>query len=80
MAAARDGLTLEVRRLIAIGADVNKDKTSDGDTPLMCASYKGHEEVVRLLLQAGAHVDDERCDGNTALMVAACNGHCGLVR
>ena len=78
MAAARDGLTQEVRRLIAMGADVNS-KTSSGVTPLMYASEEGHEEVVRVLL-AGAHVDDEDCDGSTALMAAACWGHCGVVR
>ena len=69
-----------LRSFIAMGADVNKDKTSYGDTPLMFASEEGHEEVVQVLLQARDHVDDEDSEGYTVLMVAASCGHNEVVR
>ena len=53
MKAACDGITEDVRRLIADGSDVN-EKIGDDWTALMCAIYAGHEEVVGLLLEAGA--------------------------
>ena len=59
MEAASDGLTQEVSRLIARGADVNKDKTRYGSTPLMYASRKGHEEVVRALLEEEEEEEEE---------------------
>ena len=78
IAAAFNGCTQEVRRHIARGS-VN-GKTSNGDTPLMYASQEGQEEVIRALLEAGAHVDDENFNGDTALMSASLLGHCGVVR
>ena len=45
-----------VRLLIAHGADVNA-QSSSGNTPLMYACAGGHEDVVRVLLEAGAHVE-----------------------
>lgn len=43
----------EIRELINSGADVNVINRLGG-TPLMIASMKGHTEVVKLLLEAGA--------------------------
>ena len=31
----------------------------DGDSSLMCACSEGHAEVVRMLISAGAHVNDQ---------------------
>lgn len=44
-----------VKALIAQGADVNELDTN-GDAPLVMAAYKGHTEIVRALLDAGADV------------------------
>ena len=49
-------------------------------TPLHAAARTGREAVVRLLLQAGAAVDQARDDGWTPLYVAAQNGHEVVVR
>ena len=41
----------------------------------MYAAMNGHEQVARVLLEAGAVVGAEDNDGSTALMLAAHNGH-----
>ena len=51
-----------------------------GNTPLMYACAGGHEEVVRVLLEAGAHVEDHNENGHTPLMEAASAGHCTVAR
>ena len=50
-----------------------------GSTPLLCAAYGGHQEVVAYLESAGAKLDTKDNDGNTALMLAAERGHLMVV-
>ena len=49
-----------------------------GSTALLFAARSGDVESARLLLAAGADVDDRAADGNTALVVAAHGGHGSL--
>ena len=49
------------------GLDVNFRRPVSGLTPLMDASWEGHESVVRLLLERGARLELQDNDGNTAL-------------
>ena len=51
-----------------------------GRTPLLIKSMKGHEAVVRLLLQHGADVAQATNDGWTALMFASREGYEALVQ
>lgn len=44
-----------LKRLIADGVNVS-ELDSNGDPPLVMAAYKGHTEIVKLLLEAGADV------------------------
>jgi len=46
-----------------------------GNTPLMYGCAGGHEEVVRVLLNSGANVEDHNENGHTPLMEAASAGH-----
>uniref|UniRef100_A0A3B4G1Q0 Uncharacterized protein n=1 Tax=Pundamilia nyererei TaxID=303518 RepID=A0A3B4G1Q0_9CICH len=68
--------------LLERGADPGH-RDHDGMTPLLLASYEGHEDVVELLLEAGADVDETAGpDGSvpaaaavTPLLAAAAMGH-----
>lgn len=48
--------------------DVNR---ADGKTPLHLAAQIGHEEILCLLIEAGANVNEQRADGSTPLHKAA---------
>src|SRR5262249_44544461 len=53
--------------LIEKGADVNK-KDIDNNTALMWAAWYNHPDIVRLLINAGASLDDrDNIDQKTAL-------------
>jgi ankyrin repeat protein len=49
-----------------------------GNTPLLFAARSGDVDSARLLVGAGARVNDTGADGNTALIVAAHSGHASL--
>lgn len=76
MAAAEAGRIEVVEELIAAGADVNKSSGLIGSprsTPLACAAIGPSAErdrVLKLLLDAGADVNQVGPDGRTALMHA----------
>jgi ankyrin repeat protein len=46
-----------------------------GSTPLLFAARSGDVESAKLLVAAGANVNDEAPDGNSALVIAAYSGH-----
>jgi hypothetical protein len=78
--AAEEGHAAEIARLLASGASADERLTHGGETPLMRAAARGHEEVVRVLLDAGADVCARRADGFTPLILAVFFGHEGVVR
>ena len=73
--AAVDGDTSMVEMLLLQGARV--DATDDqGFTPLLAASYYGHTEVCKLLLETGkVNVKETTPVGFTPLLVAVQKGH-----
>lgn len=85
MSAAQGGLFPYVRELLQNGHQPNDvlfptegDLPPDGTTALMLAAQNGYDDVVRLLLTAGAlpHLRNE--DGQTAADLARENGHTAL--
>lgn len=55
-------------------------RDNSGWTPLHYAAFEGHTEVCRVLLEAGAKVDQTDNDGKAPLMLAAQEGHVSLVK
>ena len=56
--------------LVEAGAALDTAESTKGITPLMFAATRGHEGVVRVLLEAGASLDSVSHDGSTALSSA----------
>jgi uncharacterized protein len=57
---------------------LNYTVTRGGSTPLLFAARSGDSESARLLIEAGARVDDALPDGMTSLVEAAHSGHQAL--
>jgi ankyrin repeat protein len=73
--AVADGGHREIAKmLIAAGADPNV-KQRHGWNPLHGAAHMNDPEIVRLLLDKGARIDDANDDGKTALALAREAGH-----
>ena len=82
LAAADRGDVAGVRALLKNGANPNFQSRSDrtGVPPLVIAAQRGHTEVVRILLEAGARVEGRLWTDETALYAAAWRGHLDTVR
>jgi ankyrin repeat protein len=77
---AENGFTSSVKRLLSIrNINVNVKDDVYGWTPLHEAAWKGHVEIIRLLLQNGAEVNAKNNYGYTPLHYAACNGHIDIL-
>ena len=69
-----------MRMLLDSGASVN-DLTESGQTPLLIAADRGHNEVCGLLLAHGSNVEEKKpLTGRTALHIAAFGGNDELVK
>jgi ankyrin repeat protein len=73
--AAREGNADKVKALLAKNPELVKAKDPRGMTPLHFASFRGHTELVKLLIKAGAVVDAGDQRGTTPLIGAAYFGH-----
>ena len=59
--------------LLKAGTDPNKTMKRNGWTPLMIATMKGFDKIVKLLLQYNVDVDIQSIGGDTALSIACEN-------
>jgi hypothetical protein len=73
--AAEKGDATATASLLASGARADARLSKGGETPLMRAAARGHLEVARLLLDAGADASARRADGFTPLILAVFFGH-----
>ena len=78
--AAKSGDLDKVNQLIAGGSiDINYQDNGD-NTALIWAAYKGREDVVKALIEAGAKLDIQDNGGETALTLASWKGHKGVAK
>ena len=77
---ANEGDMAELRLFIAAGANMNAQMTrGDGAMVMHRAAYRGHVEVVRLLLDEGCSIDITDKGGNTPLAIARDRGNLEVV-
>ena len=72
--AAKAGDLAKARALLESDGDLVNALDTDGSTPLHCATWKGHTEMVAFLLKAGADVNAHNRNehwGTTPLHAAA---------
>jgi ankyrin repeat protein len=72
--AAKSGNIEKVKELLTTDSNLVKARDSDGSTPLHCATWKGHQEIAALLLNAGGDVNAHNSNehwGTTPLHAAA---------
>eukprot|EP00731_Ephydatia_muelleri_P037166 Em0406g1a len=70
------GGTLTVAELLLLhGAQVNVPSGSENNIPLTLACWKGHRNVVELLLRNHSNIEHQNKAGCTPLMLAAREGH-----
>jgi ankyrin repeat protein len=73
--AAAVGDVVNIRRMVAEGADVNVQGGPQGARPLHMAAANGHVDAVRVLKEVGADVEASDADGSRPLHAAAKRGH-----
>lgn len=81
--AAKSGDFEKVKSLIARDANLIQARDADGSTALHCATWKGHQAVVALLLSAGADVSTHNRNehwGTTPLHAAAHANQAAIAR
>ena len=75
----------KIKYTLASGVNINSASVRAGWTPLHCAAYRGHENVVKLLLKfrkrnnSAIQVNKAALNGDTPLIIAEFKGHAAVV-
>lgn len=81
IAICKDKADLEIiTNLCDAGANINQACPEDGMTPLIVACIKGHEEVVKFLIDRGADVNLVKQNDVTPLFCASGKGNVNIVK
>ncbi|XP_044757341.1 ankyrin repeat and KH domain-containing protein 1 isoform X3 [Coccinella septempunctata] len=80
MEAASAGHVGLAKLLLAHGAGINTHSNEFKESALTLACYKGHLDMVRFLLEAGADQEHKTDEMHTALMEASMDGHVEVAR
>ncbi|CAG2105105.1 unnamed protein product, partial [Medioppia subpectinata] len=80
MEAASAGHVNVATILVEHGASINTHSNEYKESALTLACYKGHLEMVRFLLEAGADQEHKTDEMHTALMEASMDGHVEVAR
>ncbi|XP_070515069.1 ankyrin repeat domain-containing protein 17 isoform X3 [Cardiocondyla obscurior] len=80
MEAASAGHVQVAKILLERGAGINTHSNEFKESALTLACYKGHLEMVRFLLEAGADQEHKTDEMHTALMEASMDGHVEVAR
>lgn len=80
MEAASAGHVAVAKILVENGASINSHSDEFKESALTLACYKGHLEMVRFLLEAGADQEHKTEEMHTALMEASMDGHVEVAR
>ncbi|XP_058961953.2 ankyrin repeat domain-containing protein 17 isoform X2 [Pocillopora verrucosa] len=80
MEAASGGHVSVAKMLLERGACINSHSNEFKESALTLACYKGHLEMVKFLLDAGADQEHKTDEMHTALMEASMDGHVEVAR
>lgn len=80
MESASAGHVGVARILLRAGAGINTHSNEFKESALTLACYKGHLEMVKFLLEAGADQEHKTDEMHTALMEASMDGHVEVAR
>ena len=72
--AALDGNLPAIKNILAAQPDAVNARDEKGLQPLHLAVIKGHDDVVRVLLDSGADIEAKNADGYTSLQLSAIMG------
>lgn len=76
----RSGHTEAVQKMLEDIPDLLNANDNRGSTPLILAAYYDQQDIVSLLLNQGAKIDDKDASGNSALMGACFKGYTEVVK
>ncbi len=76
---ARKGSVAQARELYAQSPDAFNEKSREGFTPLILATYRGNNEVAQFLIEKGIGIDQNSPMGSP-LMAAAVKANIGIAK